>query len=156
MVARKLPTTVVKRNVALARLPLQRLLPQPPTKKNSSSDTKHAMNESDVEQQEKTVEEDFGELLPMGSEFNIDAAAEEASAEIAAKSAVNGIEGDFSMIVRPGDDNYNAYDGDDDGVGWSVDTSKEAQEAYMRDLGVNPTVLKREAKQEEEKYHTTA
>lgn len=38
---------------------------------------------------------------------------------------------------------------DDDGVEWSVDTSKEAQEARMRDLGVNMTVIERSSKEEE-------
>ena len=61
------------------------------------------------------MEEDFGELLPMGSEFNIDAAADEAATQIAAKSAANGFGGNLS-IRKPGDNDYNADEGGDDGV----------------------------------------
>eukprot|EP00171_Calliarthron_tuberculosum_P009242 IDg9242t1 len=89
-----------------------------------------------------TVEEPT--LLPMGADVDFAAEAD------AAADAVhgNGAPPSFSMMVAPGDADYDGGD-DDDGVEWSVDTSKEAQEARMRDLGVNMTVMDRTDKEEE-------
>lgn len=93
---------------------------------------------------------DQGELLPMGAELDI-AAEADAAAEALANGNGNLLSGGgaFSMVMSA-EDQYGDDDGEDDGVEWSVDTSKEAQEARLRDLGVNLTVLERGTKDEEE------
>lgn len=102
---------------------------------------------------------DAGEILPMGAEFDIGAAADAAAEELAAgngtaaTSTVGGIGGGgvgaFSMMMAP-DEQYGDDDADDEGVKWSVDTSKEAQELRLAELGVNISVLERGAKDDEE------
>lgn len=106
----------------------------------------------------KETRRSAGEILPMGAEFDIGAAADAAAEELAVGNGtvatstvggIGGVGGAFSMMMSP-DDQYGDDDGDDDGVEWSVDTSKEAQEARLVELGVNLAVLERGAKDEEE------
>ncbi len=85
------------------------------------------------------------ELMPLGNDLDFAAEADAAADAVAAGNGASA----FSMMVSGGPDDY--ADDDDDGVEWSVDTSKEAQEARMRDLGVDISILERGAKEEEEK-----
>lgn len=86
---------------------------------------------------------DHAQMLPMGNDFDFTA---EADAAAEAVRVANGASNGLAMMGE----SEHAGDGDEDGVTWSVDTSKEAQEARMRELGVNISVLERGALEEEE------